>query len=80
MSVDVLQGVRALVADILGTSDVDIDTEANLFDLGIDSISIVVLAGIIQKTYGLKLGAREIFDNPSVSKIALAVRTQSKGR
>lgn len=79
MSVDVLQAVRTSVAELLGLCVADVDADANLFDLGLDSISVVMLVSILRKTYGFDLGSRAAFKSPSVSGLAAAIQAQSLG-
>lgn len=79
MSEDMLKAVRTSVAELLRVPVAAVDTSANLFDLGLDSISIVKLVATLRKEYGFNLDSREAFKHPSVSELAVVIQAQLLG-
>lgn len=81
MSVDVLAAVRTSIARLLRKEAMDADGDANLFDLGLDSISVIELVSILREDYGFTLSAREAFENSSINGLANAIASHlGKGR
>ncbi|TWD44826.1 acyl transferase domain-containing protein [Agrobacterium vitis] len=66
--------LRTIVATILGFTDSKaVQNEVGLFDLGLDSIMAVDLAGEVSATFGVEVSAAAILDNASVSALAAFV-------
>jgi acyl carrier protein/NRPS condensation-like uncharacterized protein len=55
---------------LLGISDRDIDTESDLTQYGLDSISSVQLVNRINKTYGIELPPTTFFEHPTLAGFA----------
>ncbi|MEE4109449.1 MAG: KR domain-containing protein, partial [Halieaceae bacterium] len=65
--------VRAEVARALGFDDpARIDADANYFDMGLDSLMVVQLAGELETRLGVAVGAA-VYEHPSVSRLAAAL-------
>ena len=60
----------------LRIEDIGIDT--SFFNLGIDSISAIPIARLLRKTTGKKLEISDILKNPSISRLAASLSTQSE--
>ncbi|MFD6530886.1 beta-ketoacyl synthase N-terminal-like domain-containing protein [Streptomyces sp. NPDC060184] len=62
--------LRLIASAYLLVDESEVDTEAELMDLGFDSISLVSLIGQVCDTYGVDLDAFIVFDHPSLGALA----------
>jgi len=77
---DVLSQIRAELATVLGLDPSEIDPEANLFDLGLNSLSVIRLLSSLESRYGFTLDLSTIFASPTVAGLGSAVaRGRQKG-
>ncbi|MCU0286365.1 MAG: amino acid adenylation domain-containing protein [Acidobacteria bacterium] len=58
----VLQVIRQYIAGMFEIKEEAVNVDANYFDLGIDSISIIQLEHYVKKTYAADVTADELFD------------------
>ncbi|WP_215545187.1 non-ribosomal peptide synthetase [Amycolatopsis sp. CA-230715] len=61
-------------ADLLGAERVGVDDD--FFDLGGDSITSVRLTSRIRSTFDIDISPREVFDNPTVARLADSIQEQ----
>ncbi len=59
---DVLAAMVGLVAEALGSDPADIDPDAQLLELGADSIGLVEVGQLVRAHYGLTLSAKQFFE------------------
>lgn len=62
---DALAAMIGLVAEALGSDPADIDPDAQLLELGADSIGLVEVGQMIRARYGLTLSAKQFFEELS---------------
>ncbi|MBO1413051.1 type I polyketide synthase, partial [Streptomyces sp. FH025] len=66
--------VAALLAAGLGHADpAAVPEKTGFYDLGLDSITAVDLAGALSRAYGLRLDITDVFNHPTVTELAEAV-------
>ena len=68
-STDTERRLAAVWCDLLGLDRVG--TQSNFFRIGGDSVTVVRLVAKITKEFGDRLPVRAIFDNPTISEIAV---------
>ncbi|MFI2790406.1 acyl carrier protein [Kitasatospora sp. NPDC018614] len=54
-------------------TDQPVDADANLFEQGLTSLGMVRLSGAIQRRHGLRLGAVDIHDHPTVTQLSALI-------
>ena len=71
---DALAEVGARVAAVLGHAGArELDVDASLFDLGLDSLMAVDLAGALSAAFGCTLALDDVFAHPTVRALAARV-------
>ncbi len=68
---ELIEGVRRIWGDVLGR--VELPDDADLFDLGGDSLALVRIAARITEAYGVAVPASAFFDTPTVAGFAAAI-------
>ncbi|MFB9465566.1 acyl carrier protein, partial [Streptomyces cinereospinus] len=72
-----LETVRGEVAAVLGHDSVtEIDVEAELMDLGFDSLTAVELRNRLNALTGLRLSSTLVFDYPTTQELAEYLHTE----
>ena len=64
------QYLRQTVAEILGFDETDIDPQEGFFDMGMDSLAVIELRTHIQDDLGCQLKSDQMFNYPTVEKLA----------
>ncbi|KAJ5918982.1 hypothetical protein N7466_009925 [Penicillium verhagenii] len=64
--------IRSVLAVVSGVSEETIDPEANIFQLGLDSISAIKVAALLKKQY-VKLSVSDMLKAGTIKKMAAAV-------
>ena len=77
-SAELANRMAALIAAELGIEHVD--AEANLMNLGADSVDMVRIANRIEAEFGFQPSLAEFFRNPTVAALAAAGRRSASGR
>ncbi|MGV9255682.1 acyl carrier protein, partial [Streptomyces sp. NPDC003697] len=73
----VLETVRGEVAAVLGHDSVtEVDVEAELMDLGFDSLTAVELRNRLNALTGLRLSSTLVFDYPTTLELAEYLHTE----
>ncbi|MYT23012.1 hypothetical protein GTW69_22445 [Streptomyces sp. SID7760] len=54
-------------------TDQPVDADANLFEQGLTSLGVVRLSGAIQRRHGLRLGAVDLHDHPTVTQLSALI-------
>ncbi len=60
---EVLNGVRELAAEALGTPVADVTPDRSFFELGADSLALMGMTTQLEKRYGVRVPVRELFDS-----------------
>jgi acyl transferase domain-containing protein/NADPH:quinone reductase-like Zn-dependent oxidoreductase/NAD(P)-dependent dehydrogenase (short-subunit alcohol dehydrogenase family)/acyl carrier protein len=68
--------VRGEIAQILRTAPERIETDASLFDLGMDSLMAVELATSIEARLGIQLSALSLGDGPTIERVVRRIVQQ----
>ena len=58
------------ISEILDLERDSIDDKATYKQLGLDSMTLISIAGEIEKYYGLKVEPEALYDHPSISTLA----------
>ncbi|MGX5185009.1 acyl carrier protein [Streptomyces avermitilis] len=61
-------------------TDQPIDADANLFEQGLTSLGVVRLSGAIQRRHGLRLGAVDLYDHPTVTQLSVLIASRKESR
>jgi len=78
---DEIKSIQNIVSDLLRiTSPEDITLGSNLFDLGFDSLLILQLIEEIKNKYGIELHISEMFENPTIEGLAIAISIEKVER
>jgi aryl carrier-like protein len=64
------QFLMGQVAELLKTQADQIDPDAPLFDLGIDSLIVIYMLEIISAQYETKLSIQECYENSTINGLA----------
>ncbi|MEV7166426.1 acyl carrier protein [Streptomyces microflavus] len=54
-------------------TDQHVDADANLFEQGLTSLGMVRLSGAIQRRHGVRLGAIDLYDHPTVTQLSVLI-------
>ncbi|MEU3610502.1 acyl carrier protein, partial [Streptomyces sp. NPDC035033] len=66
-----LELLRTLTAELLSITDRrDVDAGATFLELGVDSLTAIVMKDRLQDRLGLALDSAMVFDHPSVTELA----------
>ncbi|WP_328871177.1 amino acid adenylation domain-containing protein [Streptomyces sp. NBC_00287] len=60
---EVLDGIRELAAEALGSAVADITPDRSFFELGADSLALMGMATQLEQRYGVRVPVRELFDS-----------------
>ncbi|WP_165955992.1 beta-ketoacyl synthase N-terminal-like domain-containing protein [Streptomyces hainanensis] len=71
--------LRLIATAYLLVDESQIDTEADLLDLGFDSISLVGLIGQLGDVYGIDIDAGIVVDHPSLRALTSYIETEHHG-
>lgn len=74
---DPLGLVRAAVASVLGTADLDDD--ADLLSLGVDSLTMLKIVGRVRKAHGRSVSAAHALRHPTIAGIAAGIAESVTG-
>lgn len=58
------------ISEILDVEKDTIDQDANYKKLGLDSMTLISIAGEIEKYYSVKVEPEALYDHPSISTLA----------
>ena len=64
---DVLKAVREIAQEVIGT---DVDTNAPLMSIGMDSLSAMEFTNAIAARFSMDLAPTVLFDHPTVESLA----------
>jgi acyl transferase domain-containing protein len=67
--------LRSVLAKLLNWPLQKIDSNTNLYELGLDSIHAAEMQRMIEKTYHVRVPLASLMENPSVDSIATYIRT-----
>lgn len=70
--------VTEAVAQVLGRDAGSIDADANLLDLGIDSLGVIELRARIREWTGVSIPSRAVFETPSVAALTRLVEPRTR--
>ncbi|WP_326581683.1 acyl carrier protein (plasmid) [Actinacidiphila glaucinigra] len=59
-------------------TDQPVDVNANLFEQGLTSLGVVRLAGAIQRRHGMRLGAVDLLDHPTVTQLSAMIASRKE--
>ncbi|CCK30257.1 hypothetical protein BN159_5878 [Streptomyces davaonensis JCM 4913] len=76
---EVLDGIRELAAEALGSPVADITADRSFFELGADSLALMGMTTQLEKRYGVRVPVRELFDSADTPR-KLAERIGGGGR
>jgi acyl carrier protein len=74
---EVERGLAKIWADVLERDEVDADI--NFFDLGGDSVAAARVLSRMREAFDVELPLRTLFENPTVSGLALHIRKAQTG-
>ncbi len=68
-----LQAVRAIVCELTGLADAELDADATLLELGVDSLMLVQLKTLLERRCGMEVDMADFYGQlDTVSKLAAA--------
>lgn len=71
--------LAGLWAEILGTGQDKVSISANFFELGGNSLRVVLLVSAIHKTFGVKISLMTVYRHPVLSALAGVIAQSAKG-
>lgn len=72
---DTEKKIEEIIGKVLKVSP--IDTSTNLFDVGLNSVRVVVVFQLFNEAFGNIIEIHDIFSNPSIKKLAVLVEKRS---
>lgn len=78
-SAESAEAIRAEVGAILRVEPSAIDIEANLFDLGLNSLTFLRVVSSLKRKFNLSLDLVTVWENPSIACLSLALAHRTKG-
>ena len=65
-------------SEVLGIDKENIGTTTNFFELGGNSLNLIMLVSEIYKEFGIEVAINQIFDNPNIKDISKYIRSNKK--
>ena len=70
------EGLKAILAGVLGLRSEIIDLDRPFVELGLDSFLAVQMMVAINKEYGTELSNSKLFDHPTISRFAVFLQKE----
>ena len=78
---DSVAAVKTEVARMLALEGLDgLSEDAHLFEMGLDSLSAIVLMTRLRNVYGVQVSVQTLYENPTIGRLARLVHQSSQAR